>query len=147
MIRDAELEDAKTIERILRDMWHETRYSRFKYNGEKILDLIFKLITTPRGIAIVSDNDGIDGVFLGVIGEQFFADGLQSSDFIQYVSSDSRGKGIGKSLINEYIKQAKERGVDDICIGSSSGINVERIGKMYEKLGFSMIGTTHALEV
>jgi phosphinothricin acetyltransferase len=56
-----------------------------------------------------------------------------------YVRSDQRGKGLGKALIQELIKNAKEQNFHTI-VGAIDSDNRGSIA-LHEKLGFTHSGT------
>lgn len=66
-------------------------------------------------------------------------------DLLTYVVPEHRG-GLGIRLIKAYIERAKLLDIDDIHIGVSTGLEPERTGKLYERLGFRHIGGGYAME-
>jgi ribosomal protein S18 acetylase RimI-like enzyme len=59
------------------------------------------------------------------------------------VSSDYQGKGIGKKLILHLIENAKEEGFEKI--GLLVGTDNDDAKRLYESLGFSVVGVKHLL--
>jgi len=52
-----------------------------------------------------------------------------------FVNEDCRGKGVGKRLVNEVIKKAKENNCYKLVC--TSRYEKEKVHMLYEKLGFS----------
>ena len=66
-----------------------------------------------------------------------------ASDYIFYVVPEKRGTMIGHSLIKAYKSWAESKGCLEVRLSIASGINEERIGKMYERLGFEPFGSVY----
>lgn len=146
MIRKATENDIEDILSLGRMMHAESRYSRFDYSESKYRTLVTHII--DNGIALVAEIDGkIAGVFLGFIRDHFFGHDLQSGDFVQYVVPEHRGGMTGVRLIKEYVKAAKEAGVKDIGIGITTGISVQRVGELYGRIGFDLVGYNYSMRV
>lgn len=144
-IRTATDADIPLIGDLGRMMHFESRYAKFDFNPGKWERLL--RIVIPQGLTFVAeDSKGVVGVFVGMMAEHFFGDDLTSYDLITYVLPESRGR-IGVLLTKEYIRRAKALGVRDIHIGISTGLQPDRVGRFYEKLGFSHIGGGYAMEV
>lgn len=143
-IRTAVEADIPTILTLGRLMHAESRYGRFDFSPVKCDALVRRVI--PQGLTFVAEErDAIVGVFIGTVFEQMFGADLASCDIITYVPPERRGR-IGLLLTKEYIRRAKALGVLDIRIGVSTGIDPERTGRFYEKLGFSHVGGVYAME-
>ena len=144
-IRTATEADIPLIGDLGRMMHFESRYAKFDFNPGKWGNLLRVVI--PQGLTFVAeDRKGVVGVFVGIAAPHFFGDDLTSHDLITYVLPESRGR-IGVLLTKEYIRRAKALGVRDIHIGISTGLQPDRVGRFYEKLGFSHIGGGYAMEV
>lgn len=144
-IRTATEADIPLIGDLGRMMHFESRYAKFDFNPGKWERLLRVVI--PQGLTFVAeDSKGAVGVFVGIMAEHFFGDDLTSHDLITYVLPESRGR-VGVLLTKEYIRRAKALGVRDIHIGISTGLQPDRVGRFYEKLGFSHIGGGYAMEV
>lgn len=66
---------------------------------------------------------------------------LVASDYLFYVVPEWRGSLVGLSLIKAYKSWAKDLGCAEVRLSLASGINEDRVSKMYERLGFSSFGT------
>lgn len=63
-----------------------------------------------------------------------------------YVSQDQRGKGVGKALMQEIIRRAREiHGIEQITLVASAGLPAQ---KLYESVGFKSYGIEpHSLKI
>lgn len=70
---------------------------------------------------------------------------LVASDVVFYITPECRGTLLGRSLLKEYKRWALARGCSEVRLSIGSGINEERVGQMYEHLGFHRFGTVYNL--
>lgn len=72
---------------------------------------------------------------------------MVASDFLFYVVPEARGTMAGYRLIKAYKAWATELGCAEVRLSIASGINEVRVGRMFEKLGFSRFGTVFNHEI
>jgi GNAT superfamily N-acetyltransferase len=96
---------------------------------------IFCAVAEKRGIPI--------GIMSGCIYPSHIFDGNVAYDLFLYVLPEHRGSTIAKRLIAKYEQWAMQQDVLEIGIGVSSGINPERTGALYEKLGYQNVGSNY----
>lgn len=143
-LRTATAQDIPEIVELGRMMHFESRYSHLDFSPKKFADLLEAVI--PQGLTfLVEDGCRIVGLFVGLAAEHFFGHDMSSYDFLTYVIPERRGR-IGYLLTKEYIRRAKALKVKDICIGISTGIDIDTTGRFYERLGFSRIGGSYSME-
>lgn len=141
IIRDATKKDIGAIIVWGETMFYESQFSQYDYDAGHVALTVEELITDPDGICFLAVSNGVPvGGFLGMVGNHYFGKMKYSYDLALYVAPEFRRGRLGIVLLKEYIKQAKERGAQEITIGNSTGIEHERIGKLYESLGFTMYG-------
>jgi len=91
------------------------------------------------GVRISAEEDGkeVGVVYLYIIYNSVHK---EPCGFLEYVIIDDayQGKGIGTELVQEVIKEAKERGCYKLIACSRAG--KDKIHKWYEKLGFKNYG-------
>lgn len=68
---------------------------------------------------------------------------LVASDYLFYVTPEFRGTAVGMGLIKAWRNWAESQGCKEVRLSLASGINEERVGKMYSLLGFSPFGTVY----
>lgn len=141
MIRPATKHDIPEIVRLSETMHQESRYRTLLYNGDKFARLMARLIDSPAGMVAVAERDGqIIGAIAGVVTDHYFADATISYELGLYVEKAHRGTLAGYRLAKEYIDWAKSQGVDQVDMGITTGIDEERTGRMYERLGLRHVG-------
>ncbi|MDN4525814.1 GNAT family N-acetyltransferase [Fictibacillus sp. NE201] len=91
-----------------------------------------------------------DGIMIGMvtlIQERYKKMSHKANIFAMYVTSPSRGQGVGKALMEAAISKAKEmEGIEklNLTVVSSN----QQAKKLYESLGFTVYGTeTRAMKV
>jgi GNAT superfamily N-acetyltransferase len=141
MIRPAGFRDIPEIIRLSETMHQESRYRDLPYSGQKFSALLRRLIDSPSGMVAVAEKDGqIVGAVAAVITEHYFADANISYELGLYVEKAHRGTLAGYRLAKEYITWARSKGVDQIDMGITTGIDEDRTGRMYERLGLKHVG-------
>jgi GNAT superfamily N-acetyltransferase len=141
MIRNAEDKDITRLVELGAVMHSESKFAQYSFDPWKLHSLIEFLSVSSDGIALVAEKDGeVVGGFLGFIQAHFFGRDLASYDYGLFVAPEHRASTIGPRLIKAYIAEAKSRGVAEICIANSTGVNKDRIGRLFEHMGFSHDG-------
>jgi N-acetylglutamate synthase-like GNAT family acetyltransferase len=141
MIRPATTNDIPAMVALGRLMHEESIYAPYAFDGEKVSNLIAALITTRFGIALVEEQGGVViGGFIGVIQQHWFGSDTCASDFALFVDPAHRTGMTGLKLIKQYIKTAREKGADQIMLANSTGVEAERVAKLFESLGFKRRG-------
>lgn len=148
IIRNATVEDINTCLELATEMHQESRFSKFSLNLNKLSLFMDYLIKDDSGIVLVAiKDDEIVGGFMGLTVEHWFGNSLASYDTALFVKKSERGGSLGYLLIKEYIRIAKEMGVEEICIGNSTGVDFEKVEKLYMTCGFSRVGGTFRMDV
>ena len=68
---------------------------------------------------------------------------LVASDYLFYVAPEFRGSRAGVGLVKAWRAWAESLGCSEVRLSLASGINEERVGKMYGLLGFAPFGTVY----
>lgn len=141
MIRPATVDDLPAILSLSKSLHSESRYQSLPYSGTKFGELLHRLIDSPDGMVAVAERDGrVIGTIAAIISEHYFADAIISYELGLYVDKPYRGTLAGYRLAKEYITWARSKNVDQIDMGITTGINEERTGRMYERLGLRHVG-------
>ena len=142
MIRALGSDDRLAVMRLLRLMHQETVYSRNEVNWTKVRDrLDMHCGGYERMAGFVGDLDGdVAGVLLVGCGENWFSEQLFGFDVVFYVRPDRRGMLLGRGLLRAFEAWGREKGCCQVSIGVSSGVMVERTGRMLERLGWGHSG-------
>ncbi len=78
--------------------------------------------------------------FIGFIEAQFLEEGIARINGVS-VEEDSRGQGIGKTLLQYTIKFLKEKGIERILLLVKQ--SNEKAKSLYREMGFGFIGLYH----
>lgn len=118
-------------------MHKETKYSKFKVNEEKAKKQVESCL--QYGFCY------FDGkcLMLGKVFRPWLSDDVCAADVLLYTKADSRGEGLAKHAVKEYIKWAEDLGAIDIKIGQSTGTTEKEFNKLAESLGLKKIGALY----
>lgn len=138
MIRDFTMLDAPKVISLGKQMHEESVYSNLDFDPLRVLELAEQVVNNPQMfMAKVFDDGEIKGFVAAYVSPHFFGNDLTSGDFAVYVLPEFRKGLIGVKLIKSYIEWCDQKGVKEPLLGVSAGINEEKIGKLYRKLGFT----------
>lgn len=147
MIRNATLEDMPRILELAREMHLESRFAQYEFSDFRLQHTMTDIINSETGIAIVFEQDGeIIGGIAAYVFAQYFGYTLAAQDLVFFITKEARGGSAYLKIMKEYIKQAKEKGAEDILIGVSAGIKTEKIDALYKRMGFTEIGHIYKYE-
>lgn len=122
-------------------MHRESDYRDLDFSRDKLVALGQRIMASENMFAEgVYRNDVFVGMMIGQISEYWFGRDLIAKDTVWYVHPDHRGSPAGLRLLQHFSEWAIEKGAREICIGLSSGINPERVGKFLERLKFESVG-------
>jgi len=142
MIRHFTPDDRQAVIDLGAEMHNETIYHSLQYDREKCGQLFDTVITQPDTYfcMVYENEEGIQAMFVGYAFPFFFSQELTSMDLLFYVKKSIRGSVGAHLLVREYVKWAQNLGVSMIQLGVSTELNVDRISKFYNKLGFRNAG-------
>lgn len=141
MIRPATPDDIPHMLALGRMMHAEApRFRDRTWSDTKVAALIAGLIQLGDGLALVAEHDGeIVGGFLGVICEDFFGPDRMAQDYALFVRPGKRGAMAGAQLVGAFIAWARDRRATPI-VGVSTGVDVEKTGRLLEACGLHPFG-------
>ncbi len=147
MIRRATVIDITALIKLGRKHYETSQHSYGFDESMFALNLV-ELITNNEYITLVAEVDNkVVGYFSGMVVTVIYSKVLIAKEVIFFVESEHRGKQLGKGLITEYVKWAKETGVDYVQIENSTHADPERIAKLYQHYGFNKIGGTYQMDI
>lgn len=82
------------------------------------------------------------GCMFGSVSGNWSSPTLRAYEWMLYVEPAHRRSSLAVQLINRFEQMARERGATKLSVGSSTGINDEGVRKLYERLGYSSIGSS-----
>ena len=95
-------------------------------------------------MVLIVDNIKVGGAWIGntaLVRPKSFMGQKSKAIMGFYIASEHRGKGYGHQLINEIVKDEKEKGTEYLILGVEKE-NVPAI-KIYERAGFVKDGEFH----
>jgi GNAT superfamily N-acetyltransferase len=122
---------------IVMDMHANTQYKNYPVNESDILQMIANHIIG----GFVRLKDGC--LFIGKTYTPWFGGCKFASDVLLYTKKESRGKGLAKEAVKEFIKWGKSNGAVSITIGQSTGVNEKEFNGLAEGLGMKRIGAVY----
>ena len=141
IIRRATLLDVSAIIFLLQMMHKETEIETPKINTAKMLDRINMLL--HKGVVLVAEKDKlIVGTIAGQVSQDWWTDEQHLADTWYYVRKDYRKSIIGKKLLQDFIKIAKEAKVK-LRLGHIFSCDIKRKDKFYERMGFVKAGSVY----
>lgn len=143
LVRKATHEDVPRLVQLGVAMHAESRYSAFQINTEKGAQFFHAMIDDPNAIVLV-DGEPLCAMFVGYVQPFWWGDELESFDIILYVLPERRGGAYAARLVTTYAKEAQKRGVSDMKIGQTTGLDSERTGLFFQRMGFAPIGSSFA---
>lgn len=147
-VREAGIQDIRRILELGKELLGKSVYA-----GTEVDDIKFKracatLIGSKMGCVFVVVDEGniAQGFILGMVDDLFFSKSKYATDLATYVTDEFRM--LAPFMIRRFITWAKSKGVSEITLGISSGIgDTQRVGRLYERLGFSPVGGMFAMKI
>ena len=148
IIRPFKDDDIPALIDIGRKAFEESEYRAMQYDEKKCEHLCRQIMMKPELFGRVAVRDGvIIGVAVGGIFPPYFSDDLNASDLLFYVLPEYRGTRAFYVLCIEFIAWAKVNGAKLIFLRNTTGIMPEKVGALYERMGFSTVGGIYRMEV
>jgi GNAT superfamily N-acetyltransferase len=141
-IRRARPEDAATIEALIRTVAAESPvYREMPIDDRKLKSFIAMAIRSHEHAVLLHEGaTGIDGLFIGVLVQQFFTVEFTAMDILFYVRPERRGSRAAVRLWRAYKDWAQAQGAKAIKVGAMTEIEPARTAKFYRGMGLREIG-------
>jgi GNAT superfamily N-acetyltransferase len=122
-------------------MHAESKYRCYNFDPLKLANTISELIEARKGIALVAVVQGkIVGGLIGYLAEHYFGNDLAAYGLALFIDSDHRNGMVGPRLIKQYVEHAREKGASEIVFANTTRYEMERVGRLFLRLGFSHDG-------
>jgi len=114
--------------------------SEFSYaNPEK--QKILQLFKNPNAVAFLAlENNQIVGFISGIVHEYFFSNRKRVSDLGFFVLPEYRGSRVALKLVKLLESWAIEKKAEELHLGQTTGLDIDKTKKFYERLGFKTVG-------
>tara|TARA_R110000787_G_scaffold97868_10_gene201630 strand:+ start:116 stop:571 length:456 start_codon:yes stop_codon:yes gene_type:complete len=120
---------------------HAEGFTRLGYDGAKVEKLIMSHMTDANKFGRVAEKDGeIIGAIAGWMGEYPYSRDLVATDSWFFIDPTKRGGVAALRLMAEFKTWARERGAKEIYISVSSGYHLEKMDKLFNRVGFNCVG-------
>lgn len=146
MIRLARESDVQRMVELGARMHAESKFRAYSFDPSKLAGTIRELLAS--GIALVAEVDGlVVGGFLGHLVPHYFGHDLAAYDLALFLAPEHRAGTVAMRLIKAYIAEAKKKGAAEVAIANSTGVQKERIARLFESAGFSHDGYVFSMNV
>lgn len=142
MIRSARSEDIPSLLQLGRRMHAESSYRDLVFSERHLSGYLAMVLDTPSRycILVAEDSERLTGFLAGYLEPFIFGPEMVAHDTAFFVEPAKRGSTTAKRLIETFRAWARSHGARELCLGISSGISTDRIGRFYERLGLSRTG-------
>ena len=129
--------------------WQIANKLAMKFCSEAYGKWVDQTIVTDLVESLIFDEDKVmflykeDGFLAGILNRFILGNKIMAVELGWYVNPDSRGKKIGKDLINAFEDWAKEKNADLITMVSIDN----DVGNYYEKNGYKLYERTYMKEL
>ena len=146
-MRPATIDDIPQCLSMGEDMHKESRYRNLSWNPEKVEKLFEKIMESPNGIFLVTENgNGLTGFLFGAVTTYYFGDDKYAFEYVLYVKPGNRGSRCAAELTKGYIEKAKSLGAKEEHIENTTMVETERTEKFFERMGFHRTGGNYIME-
>lgn len=102
---------------------------------------ILQLYKNPNAVGFIAIEDNkIIGFISGLFSEYFFSNRKQVSDLGFFVLPEFRGSRAALKLVKSLENWAKEMGADDLHLGQTTAVEMDKTRQFYERLGYKTVG-------
>lgn len=143
MIRKATAKDLQAIIEMGYRLCDRTPQAKVDRDRQAIAQTITHCMNSSLGCCFVSERDGrLTGVIVGVAQQYWFSRKRQAVDLM--FTSEHPGDGL--QLLRKFVDWAwAAPGVVEVTMAQSSGIEVERTGVLFERVGFHRVGGVYSM--
>lgn len=148
-VRAATLQDVETLVEFGKCLTQESPiFSKQGFDEQRASDLFVHLIRKLGSIFIAVDEyKNPIGTIIGVIDTDWRTGHKLAFEQGVYVLPEYRRSEIAKTLIDAFIGWSKLHNADRIQLGTMSGIQADKVVKLYESIGFELRGYVLEMEV
>lgn len=142
LVRPAKREDIDKIIDMVYSMLNESVYAFLPFDREKVRRGIIAFIEKPDKYCFFVAEEGkiLSGILGGYLTDYYFCQEKLACDSVLFVKPEYRGSSAAMKLVRTFRDWAASRKAREVCLGVSSGVNLERTNRFYEKMGFTRVG-------
>lgn len=128
-------------------MFEESRFSKLSADKMKLWNHVESILADAHFLALGALDEGVlCGMCIGVCGQilPFTRDRVATQHYL-YLLPEYRGGDTAPCLIQAFISEAKSRGAKDIVFSNGYGGGPDKVGKLFERCGLTLIGGVYTL--
>lgn len=140
-IRDMTHEEVPNAIALAKLMHHlSPNYREFLFSPERVARFFIRAIDDPDWLCVVAESEkgGIEGAMLAQCYTKFFSEDREAVDMGIFTPFPNRG--LGRLLIDHYVKWAKEKGAKQIKIQVEAGMDLEVLATKLQHMGWKSSG-------
>lgn len=111
-------------------------------NEAKLIEQLKAGSTRPDSVyfRLVVRGDEVLGGFFGIISTNYFSNAKSARDLAWFIKPGKRGGFAAVMLVGDWEQWGRARGAVSFFLGQSTGVNIESTQRLYEKLGYRVVG-------
>ncbi len=148
MIRQATISDLDALVELGREMVAEApEYEGLSFNGGRLRKFVRWAMGDGDGLALIAEMPTEPlktpvGCIVVFPAPYAFADDVFVADLGLYIRPGHRKGRLAVGLVRRVEDWCREQGYDDIQLGVSTGVHLDRTSSLYESLGYRESGRT-----
>ena len=149
LVRAATLEDLDTLVDWGKRLTNESpRFKKQGFDEKRVRNVFAYLIDKHGSILMVTDEySNPVGTLIGALDTDWRTGQTLAYEQGLYVLPEYRKSGAASDLIETFKVWAEMNKADRIQVGTITGIHADRTVKLYESLGFELVGYVLEMEV
>jgi GNAT superfamily N-acetyltransferase len=132
-------EDAQKVVEMGETFMKEGRFKDHEYNPEGVMNILAGTLKFPSKFFIALDED-YRGLILMGMSQHYFSTYKWATDFAFFVVPEHRGGLLGRRLLKEAEKWAKENGASEMTILHNTGIETDNSPRFFNGAGYETKG-------
>jgi ribosomal protein S18 acetylase RimI-like enzyme len=137
MIRDAQLSDVPRLVEMGQRFIKETSYSKHLRDNPECAAVLITSLIEKGSLLILEQGQEIIGMLGFVMFPHFMSGDLTAGEIFWWVEPEHRGQGL--KLLREMERRARVEGAKYVQMVAPN----EKVGRLYERLGFDRIETSY----
>ncbi len=138
-------QDIHTCVKLGRFMHKESCYRDTEYSEVKCMRLGLEAISDDNVLWLVAEEHNIIGMLGAQVYQPDFSEDMIAMDKLVYVKPEHRGSTVFSRLIKEYLNWAIEKEAKLVFLATSTGVDSEKVERLYNRLGLKKMGALYQL--
>lgn len=131
-----------------RRMFEESRFARLGFSDPLATAYARRMLSDPMHISLgLFDGRELAGLAVGACGVVLpFSAAVVAQEHLLYIAPECRSSGGARPLIQAFSEEARGRGARDLMFSNGTGVEPERVGRLFESCGLSRVGGLYVKE-